>query len=207
MAQPQDTAPPSSAPARRAPERTCVGCGKRDASQHLLRLVLGPEGQVAFDLADHAVGRGAHVHPVPACLDLAARKGLSRAFHTNVACDPAALRDQLAEAVERRLRGLLGSAIQSGNVVLGRQAVDAGLGKNEIELILMACDASDAPGPALMRAIADGRAVAWGSRVQLGAALGRSDVAVVGIRSPSLGKAIAEVCRIADGVRSCSEVR
>ena len=192
---------------RRAPERTCVGCGKRDAAPNLLRIVLGPEGHVAFDLANHAMGRGAHVHPAPQCMDSAARKGLSKAFHTRVVCEPIALRDMLAGAVERRLKGLLGSAIQSGNAVLGRQAVDDELGKNTIETVILACDASDAPGPALKRAIADGRAVAWGSKGQVGAALGRSEVGVVGIRSPSLGRAIADMCRIADGVRSCSEVR
>lgn len=202
-----DTSPPPTTSPRRGPVRTCVGCGKRDDAKLLLRLVLGPEGEVAFDLANHSFGRGAHVHPSPACLDQAPR-GLSRAFKTSVKCDASSLRTALEIAVERRLEGLLNAAFQSGNVVFGRMNVDAALEKNEIELVVLACDASEiSPGKPLARAVADGRAVAWGTKAKLGAALGRSDVAVVGISCPSLGSAIAEVCRIADGTRSCSEVR
>ncbi len=207
MTQPASSSSAPAARTSRAPERTCVGCGKPDASKHLLRVVLGPDGQVAFDLANHAFGRGAHVHPTRSCLDQAARRGLSRSFRTRVACDTDTLRARLDEAVQRRMEGLLNSAIQSGNVVFGREAVDAGLVNQEIEIVVMACDASESPGPVLAEAIASGHAAAWGTRIQLGAALGRSDVAVVGIRNPMLGRAIAEVCRIADGVRSCSEVR
>ena len=207
---PQPSAPPTppAKRARRTPERTCVGCGKKDELKHLLRLVLGPDGQVAFDLANHAFGRGAHVHPTPSCLDQAARRGLSRSFRTRVACDGDTLRAELERAAERRMEGLLNAAIQSGCVVFGRQAVDAALEHHELDLVILACDASEAPpGRAVAEAIAKGRAVAWGTKVKLGAALGRNDVAVVGIRSPLLGGAIAEVCRIADGTRSCSEVR
>ena len=206
---PQPSSNPTKPPrtAKRVPERTCVGCGKKDASNHLLRLVLGPEGQVAFDLANHAFGRGAHVHPSPACLERAAQKGLSRSFRTKVSCDVTFLQAELERAVERRMEGLLNAALRSGNVVFGRQAVDASLERKQIEAVLVACDATDAPSQALSEAIQRGGAVAWGTKVKLGAALGRSDVAVVGIRCPLLGGAIVEVCRIADGARSCSEVR
>ena len=192
---------------RKVRQRTCVGCGKVDAPSNLLRLVLGPGGQVAFDLANHATGRSAHLHPSAACFVPAARKGLSRAFRANVACDPALLVEELQRAVERRLLGLFGSALRSGNAVIGRMNVDVELGANSIELVVMACNANDSPSQSLMKAVDEGRVVAWGSTAQLGAALGCGDVAVVGVRSPSLGKAIADVCRIADSVRSCSEVR
>lgn len=206
---PQSTPNPTDPPraAKRVPERTCVGCGKKDASSHMLRLVLGPEGEVAFDLANHAFGRGAHVHPTPACLDQAARRGLARSFRTKVSCNVDTLHAELQRAVERRMEGLLNAALQSGNVVFGKLAVNAALERKELELVVVASDASEAPSQAVSDAVREGRAVAWGTKVKLGAALGRSDVAVVGIRSPLLGGAIAEVCRIADGARSCSEVR
>ncbi|MCL2824121.1 MAG: DUF448 domain-containing protein [Polyangiaceae bacterium] len=197
----------SNARPKRVRERTCIGCWKPDASKNLLRLVLGPDNQVAFDLANHAVGRGAHVHPTAHCLQRAARTGLSRAFRKNIACDTAWLFEQLESAAERRLSGLLGSALRSGSAVIGRQFVDNELAKNQIELVMLACDAGDSLSPSLTRAVTDGRVVTWGSMIKLGAALGRSDVVVVAIRDPSLGNAIAEVCRIADSVRSRSEVR
>lgn len=111
MTQPSAPPTPPAKRARRTLERTCVGCGKKDELKHLLRIVLGPDGQVAFDLANHAFGRGAHVHPTPSCLDQAARRGLSRSFRTRVACDGDTLRAELERAAERRMEGLLNAAI------------------------------------------------------------------------------------------------
>jgi predicted RNA-binding protein YlxR (DUF448 family)/ribosomal protein L7Ae-like RNA K-turn-binding protein len=71
--------------------RTCVGCGERvelprsDApSSVLIRLVIGPSGEVAVDAAGGGFGRGAHVHPRPLCVERAAQKGLSRAARSKV---------------------------------------------------------------------------------------------------------------------------
>ena len=71
--------------------RTCVGCGERveiprsDAlSSVLIRLVIGPSGEVAVDAAGGGFGRGAHVHPRPLCIERAAQKGLSRAARGKV---------------------------------------------------------------------------------------------------------------------------
>ncbi|MFD7107948.1 YlxR family protein [Streptomyces celluloflavus] len=69
--------------ARACPERTCVGCRERAAKSDLLRIVM-IEGECAPDPRGTLPGRGAHVHPTPACLDLAVRR---RAF-------PRAFRDQ-----------------------------------------------------------------------------------------------------------------
>ena len=59
--------------------RTCVGCGERveiprseSPSSVLVRLVLGPGGEVAVDAAGGGFGRGAHVHPRPGCVEKAA---------------------------------------------------------------------------------------------------------------------------------------
>ncbi|MYU53324.1 MULTISPECIES: DUF448 domain-containing protein [Streptomyces] len=68
---------------RACPERTCVGCRERAAKSDLLRIVM-IEGECAPDPRGTLPGRGAHVHPTPACLDLAVRR---RAF-------PRAFRDQ-----------------------------------------------------------------------------------------------------------------
>lgn len=58
------------------PVRTCVGCRRRDAQDRLLRVVADGTG-VRVDLRRRAPGRGAYVHPDPACVALAVRK---RAF-------------------------------------------------------------------------------------------------------------------------------
>ncbi|WP_326596247.1 YlxR family protein [Streptomyces sp. NBC_01803] len=58
------------------PERTCVGCRQRSARDGLLRVAL-VEGRCVPDLRGTLPGRGAYVHPTPACLELAVRR---RAF-------------------------------------------------------------------------------------------------------------------------------
>ncbi|MBX6391663.1 MAG: YlxR family protein [Frankia sp.] len=77
--------------ARRAePVRTCVGCRSRAARSDLLRIVV-VGGELVPDVRRRMPGRGAHVHPDPACLDLAERR---RAF-------PRALRVPGPLALER----------------------------------------------------------------------------------------------------------
>ena len=56
-----------------APVRTCVGCRRRAPAAELLRVV-ARDGAVLPDPAHRLPGRGAHLHPVVACLDLAERR-------------------------------------------------------------------------------------------------------------------------------------
>jgi len=64
-----------------APVRTCVGCRKRAQASELLRVVAvvrdGDSIVIEPDPARIRLGRGAHLHPDPACLALAERR---RAF-------------------------------------------------------------------------------------------------------------------------------
>ena len=138
----------------RGSTRTCVGCQARFASgPHALtpadmhvRVVLGPaapdgSAKVAVDLAGKAVGRGAHLHARPDCLERACRGGLARAFKRPIAASPRDLAEQIARAAEQRIRGLLLGArraqlvafgdearekLQRGTAVLALVAVDAG---------------------------------------------------------------------------------
>ena len=56
-----------------APVRTCVGCRTRVAKIDLLRVVAVP-GTIAVDPRGRLPGRGAYVHPDPACVELAERR-------------------------------------------------------------------------------------------------------------------------------------
>lgn len=64
------------------PERMCVGCRGRAPQGDLVRLVASADG-VVVDRSRTAPGRGAYLHPVPACLDRALRtRALGRALRT-----------------------------------------------------------------------------------------------------------------------------
>ncbi|WP_449289039.1 YlxR family protein [Micromonospora sonneratiae] len=66
---------------RRAwPVRTCVGCRQRAPAHELLRFIAVSDGaghSLQPDPTRRLSGRGAHLHPDPACLALAQRR---RAF-------------------------------------------------------------------------------------------------------------------------------
>ncbi|HEX5202329.1 MAG TPA: YlxR family protein [Actinoplanes sp.] len=67
------------------PIRTCVGCRKRAPASDLIRFVLirfvstggGDDLRLQVDAGRRLPGRGAHLHPDPACFALAERR---RAF-------------------------------------------------------------------------------------------------------------------------------
>jgi len=66
------------------PQRTCVGCRRREAVTNLVRLVV-IDGVATVDVNRTLPGRGAHVHPVAACVELAVtRKAVARAFREPV---------------------------------------------------------------------------------------------------------------------------
>ncbi|MCA5893222.1 YlxR family protein [Isoptericola sp. NEAU-Y5] len=85
--------------------RTCVGCRKRDLRSALLRLVLEqsgdvPRGQprVVADVRGSKPGRGAWIHPVSACLELAdRRRAVPRALRVTGPVDLAGVRDHLEQ--------------------------------------------------------------------------------------------------------------
>ena len=59
--------------------RTCIGCGRSDEPEAMLRLIVAPTGEVAIDLAGGKFGRGAHVHATPRCL-AGTPRGLTKSF-------------------------------------------------------------------------------------------------------------------------------
>ncbi|MCX4670389.1 YlxR family protein [Streptomyces sp. NBC_01381] len=87
--------------ARACPERTCVGCRERAAKSDLLRIV-AKRGACVPDPSGTLPGRGAYVHPVPVCLDLAVRRrAFPRAFRGPGPLDTAELR-RVVESVAQQ---------------------------------------------------------------------------------------------------------
>ncbi len=67
------------------PVRTCVGCRQEAGKLGLIRLVRGPDGTVGRDPTGRAQGRGAYLHPDPACFEVARRRrALQRALRADV---------------------------------------------------------------------------------------------------------------------------
>ena len=204
----------------RARTRSCVGCGERvdllgEAAGDLIRFVFGPDGSVAVSAVDagrgsRAAGRGGHVHARGPCLERAVKGGLARSARGRITtvldeenADPlsaGALARAIQRSLARRIEGFVATGVRSRQLVSGADAVTSACTRGEAALLMVACDAASAPAPAPMaaaeltevrRAIAEGRAVAWGSERRLGAR-------IVAITSRPLAEALRRTVRIAD---------
>ncbi|MBA2530895.1 MAG: YlxR family protein [Nocardioidaceae bacterium] len=91
------SSPPSSGDqVRTQPIRTCVGCRKRASKPELIRIIAVGDGtmcRLTPDVRGAGGGRGAHLHPTVACLDLALRrKAFGRALRRQGSLDESAVR-------------------------------------------------------------------------------------------------------------------
>jgi predicted RNA-binding protein YlxR (DUF448 family) len=195
-------------PAKPGKVRTCAGCGATEpvaaARSEMLRLVVA-ENEVVFDLAGGAFGRGAYVHAQAECLSRAprglARMRAGRGGRANGAPLSAAdLGARLVSACSQRMGGLLLAARRLRVVAVGSDAAREAIarGMREIEaaapvrspaapLAIVATDAgSVAQSIEVSRAIADGRAIAWSTKIELGALLGEQAVAICTVRHESI---------------------
>ncbi|HCT78156.1 MAG TPA: DUF448 domain-containing protein [Micromonosporaceae bacterium] len=110
---------------RASPTRTCVGCRQRVSIDELLRVVaiasVTDSGSAQFSLRPdpHRVlpGRGAHLHPVPGCLESALRR---RAFGRALRITGVPDADELSKAI----------AVLAGQAIQGHQTRPAKAGEN-----------------------------------------------------------------------------
>jgi predicted RNA-binding protein YlxR (DUF448 family)/ribosomal protein L30E len=181
-------------------ERTCIGCRATGSPEELVRLVLGPDGEVVADLGGGAFGRGAWVHPRPECLSAAVPRGLERSLRGKVSGTALAVAAQIRLSAQRRLLALLSSARRSKNAAVGSTAVKEAALSDAARLYIVAIDArASAETPWVERAVAAGLAVAFGTKLELGKALGGlEEVGVVAILDDGLARAIGRAHALAN---------
>ena len=163
-------------------------------------MVLGAEEAkgargVVVDVASSAFGRGAHVHPEPACVKKACSGGFARAFRCSVTADAATVRAQIVQGCDRRLEGLLVGARRAKLVAIGEEA-QAAMAAGA-PLAVLATNAGANATKAFGWAIGEGRAVAWKDKATLGTLLGRDEVAVAVVRDAGLASEFMRVRAVA----------
>jgi predicted RNA-binding protein YlxR (DUF448 family) len=190
----------TSATPRSRNARTCIGCAQTGDPKQMVRLVVSPAGEVAVDMAGGRFGRGAHVHASPRCV-AAAPRGLSKAFRQSISMTPQALAAAIVEAADRRVAGLLASAARSRNVEIGAETAGQAFENRTAHLLVVARDAAAAAAVGrVMHAVAQGGAVAWGTKASLGSLVGKPEVAVLGITSQPLAAALRSAVSTSSGV-------
>ncbi len=137
--------PPEKGP--HEPERTCVLTKRKGTKDQLIRLALGPDGNVAPDVRARAPGRGAWISVGRADLDAANAKGklkgaLARAFKTAVGVPP-----DFGELTEQALRqsalDRLGMEARSSKLINGSERVETAARSGSVHLLIHAADAGE----------------------------------------------------------------
>jgi predicted RNA-binding protein YlxR (DUF448 family) len=130
------------------PERTCILTRAVRPKEELVRLALGPGGQVAPDVRARASGRGAWIGVGRKALDDASSKGklkaaLQRAFKTGPLEIPADLGERIEAALRQQALDRLGLEARSGTLVNGSERVEQAARQGKVALLIHAADAGE----------------------------------------------------------------
>lgn len=135
-----------SKPLDRVPHRKCILTGESFLQEELVRLALGPDGQVAADVRAKAPGRGAWISVNRITLEQALSKGtlkgaLSRAFKTGPLDIPADLAMQVENALKRATLDRLGLESRGGTLLTGSEKIETAARQGDLRMLLHASDA------------------------------------------------------------------
>jgi predicted RNA-binding protein YlxR (DUF448 family) len=176
-------------------ERTCILSGAKGSREELIRLALGPDGNVAPDVRAKAGGRGAWIAVDRATFDKALAKGklkgaLARTFKTASFHIPDDLGDRIATALERAALDRLGLEARAGALLMGTDKIIDAARKGTVHLLLHARDAGEDGSRRLDQAWRVGGGEARGlvvpaTRAILSMALGRENVVHIALIAPA----------------------
>ena len=130
------------------PERTCILSRRTAPREELIRLALGPDGEVAPDVRARAAGRGAWIGVGRKALDEANAKGklkgaLARAFKAGALDVPADLGERIQAALRQQALDRLGMETRSGMLINGADKVEVAARQGKVHLLIHAADAGE----------------------------------------------------------------
>jgi predicted RNA-binding protein YlxR (DUF448 family) len=128
-------------------ERKCMLNGDRADPETLIRLAIGPEGQVLPDIRAKAPGRGAWIGVSRAELEVALAKGklkgaLARSFKDGALVIPDTLPALIEDGLRKALLDRLGLESRASMLLTGSEKIDVACRKGQVQLLLHAADAA-----------------------------------------------------------------
>ncbi|MEC3948985.1 DUF448 domain-containing protein [Sphingobium sp. HWE2-09] len=128
-------------------ERKCILTGDRADPDMLIRLAVGPEGQVLPDIRAKAPGRGAWIGVSRADLETAIAKGklkgaLARSFKDGALLIPDGLAEMIESGLRKTLLDRLGLESRASMLLTGSEKIDVACRKGQVQLLLHAADAA-----------------------------------------------------------------
>lgn len=182
------------------PERKCIATGEVQPKHGLIRFVIGPEGQIAPDLAEKLPGRGIWVSADRAALDKAAQKRLfSRAAKQAVSV-PDGLTDHVETLLASRVINLISLARKGGGATCGYEKVKSKLAGEEAQVLIQASDGSER-GKSKLSTPYRGDFIGWLTAAELGKAFGRQTVIHAALDAGGLTKRVVEDAARLKGLR------
>lgn len=180
--------------------RVCLSCQKSAEPAELVRLVLDLDGRLVPDLGGGgSLGRGAWLHPRPECLDRVTQRSLSRAFKREVRGSGAEVAEAIRALGKRRALSLIGAALRARKAAAGATAVEESLSRGGVRVVVVARDARAAAElNGVVQAAAQGRALSFATKAELGAALGRPETGVISILDDGLAAALRQAVALSD---------
>ena len=188
------------------PVRRCILSGDRAPRAALVRLALGPDGQVHPDVRAKAPGRGAWIGVARPEMEAALAKGrlrgaLARAYKTGDFTVAPDLPARIADALERNALDRLGLEARSGNLLTGSDKIAAAARGGQLQALYHAADAADDGARKLAQAWRVGSdregsdlkgVVLPIPRPILSLALGRENVVHLGLTDMAAAKRVGE---------------
>jgi predicted RNA-binding protein YlxR (DUF448 family) len=172
--------------------------GTRDS---LIRLALGPDGQVGPDIRARAPGRGAWISVARTELDAANANGklkgaLARAFKTADLKIPADLGEQIERALRQAALNRLGLEARGGTLINGSDRIEAAARAGKVHLLIHASDAREDGRRTLDQAWRAGGGELRGlifpeDRSILSMALGRENVVHIALTDPAAASRVS----------------
>ncbi|SCW87831.1 hypothetical protein SAMN02927924_03601 [Sphingobium faniae] len=128
-------------------ERKCILSGDRADPETLVRLALGPNGEILPDIRAKAPGRGAWIGVSRSELETALAKGklkgaLARAFKTGELQIPDDLPDLIETGLRKALLDRLGLEARASMLLTGSEKIDVAARQGKVALLLHAADAA-----------------------------------------------------------------
>lgn len=168
--------------------RTCLGCRESKGKEELVRLVTSPGGFVVIDYKGTLPGRGVYICPKESCIrDAFSKKQISRVFKGSQIEGVEEFLGRLRKLILDRISSLLSIARKAGKVVDGREAVEKGMEKGTVKLLVFAEDLSplslkDMKDICLKRGV---RYYTYLSKDEMGGLIGKGERGAVGIADAS----------------------
>jgi hypothetical protein len=140
--------PPLKGRGSHTPERTCILTRQAAPREALIRLALGPDGEVLPDVRAKAPGRGAWIAVDRAALEQAQANGklkgaLARAFKSGEARAPADLGERIESALRQQALDRLGLEARAGTLVTGAERIETAARRGQVALLIHASDAGE----------------------------------------------------------------